>query len=70
VTVRFDPSEIPHGKSISTTRLFNYGAIVPKCFASSNGAAKPDPCVESRTLLTNGTWQIVVRSTDDLELRL
>jgi len=68
--VRFDASSVPHSASLTRARLFNYGAIVTACKASSNGSAIPNPCVESRTLLSDGDWQIVVRSTRSLELRL
>jgi uncharacterized protein DUF11 len=70
VAIRFDASSIPNGASITHTKLFNQGAIVIGCRASSNGAAAPDPCVESRTVLPDGDWRLVVRATQYLELRL
>lgn len=70
ITLRFDSSEVPKHKSINRARLFDHGRIVLKCGAASNGAAKPDPCVASRTALPDGSWQLVVRFTDGVELRL
>jgi hypothetical protein len=70
MTVTFDSSEVPHHKSINHVRVFDFGRIVLRCGAASNGAAQPNPCVASRTVLSNGSWQFVIRFTDRLEIRL
>lgn len=65
VTLRYDPSEIPGSHTVSRSRLFDRGAVVPHCFGSAGKSAAPDPCVVSRSVLSNGDWKIVVRTTAD-----
>jgi uncharacterized repeat protein (TIGR01451 family) len=62
IRLTFNHTAIPAGKSIDHTRLFDRGAIVPRCFTGATGA-QPDPCVSSRTLLASGNWQLTVRAT-------
>jgi len=70
MTVTFDSSAVPHHKSIDHVRVFDFGRIVLKCSAASNGSATPNPCVASRTVLSNGSWQLVIRYTGNVEVRL
>jgi hypothetical protein len=69
-TITFDASEVQHHGSLLHVRLFDFGSIVPKCSAASDGAAKPNPCVASRLALPDGAWTFVVRFVYSVELRL
>jgi len=70
VSLRVDASQIPAGKTIDRTRVFDNGAIVPHCFASATGA-QPNPCVASRSVLGDGDWKFVIRTANRYsELRL
>ncbi len=62
ISLTFNHTAIPAGKSIDHTRLFARGAIVPRCFASATGA-QPNPCFSSRTVLPSGNWRWTVRTT-------
>jgi len=64
VTLRYDPSEIPGSHTVTHTRLFDHGEVVPHCFGSAGKSAAPNPCVVSRSVLANGDWKIVVRTAE------
>jgi hypothetical protein len=69
MTVTFDSSEVK-GHRLLGVRVFDYGSLVPKCSGTSDGAAKPDPCVASRLALPNGSWQLVIRFNYGVNIRL
>ncbi|MGO9902096.1 MAG: carboxypeptidase regulatory-like domain-containing protein [Solirubrobacteraceae bacterium] len=57
-----DASQIPAGSDLSSITVTRNGTPAADC-NSQNGTADPDPCVESRTPLTNGGVELVVLTT-------